>query len=195
MMVVGRSLSGKTTQVVRFLRSRMHEWDKIYLISPTASQDTFDPIRDYVTKIYKEPSESLFQKIIKKQSKPDPDRTLLIIDDCAAERETNMGRKGGLAHIANNSRWWNLSVIVISQSFASVTPALRDNAEAVMLFATLNVKEKNYMIEERNPFGEREAMKETYDQCFFNPHDFLFQVITTDGTFIFQNFERLVAKK
>jgi len=175
------------------------KWHRIILVSPTSSQPTFNPIRKMIKYTFTEASEDVFNHIermcaaaMRKGSKnpiPSPYRTLLIVDDCSAEKSTNRGRKGSYSKLANNARWLNLSIITITQNLSSISPSFRDNAEGLMLFHTLNQKEKEYIIQERNPFDNAKDMYAIMDSARQEPHDFLFQVMTTEGVFHYRNFD------
>jgi hypothetical protein len=134
-----------------------------------------------------------FDKIVREQEK-DPERRLLVLlDDVAGEHAVNTGRKGGLPKLANNARWLNITLVAVVQNLTSVTPALRDNAEGIMFFQTLNVKETALMTEERNPFPTRQQMAETIWKATREPHGFLSQLVTNDGVRHFTNFGPLAS--
>lgn len=170
------------------------KWEKFYVICPTWRQETFEPIRDLASRVWKELDEEAIEKIRKTQSAEGAEPALLLIDDCAADYSSNTGRKGGLPGLANNARWLNLSMIVITQNMSSVTPSFRDNCEAVMMFHTLNRKEQKYLFEERNPFrGNLTKMHDVLVEAHGSPHSFLFQIILDDRVVHYKNFEEFLA--
>ena len=124
----------------------------------------------------------------------DSDKTLLIIDDCAADAATNTGRKGALAKLSNNARWRNCSMIIISQSIASITPAFRDNLEALMFFTSYKIEEREYVVREHNPCGDKNTMREIIDHAHQLPRDFMFEIFHSDGVYIFRNFHQLIMR-
>lgn len=199
MIVSGRARSGKTTQAVEMIRllRRHRHWDYIYLVCPTHEQDTYDPIRKYITQTYQRVDaeegfneEDVFMRLHKRVTRhaENGEKTLIIIDDCSGEQATNTGRKGGLPRMANNARWLKLSLVVITQNLSSITPSLRENAEALVMFNTLNVKEREYLYKERNPFGTVSELEAIYLAATRAPHDFYCQVITNQGVLHFHNF-------
>lgn len=124
--------------------------------------------------------EEVLEFVKKKQSNGEESaRSLLIMDDCAGLSEMNTGRLGSLPALANKSRWMNLSIIIVTQNMTSITPAFRENAEAYILFQTMNRNERKQFLQERNPYvgDQMEAMLEV---AHAEPHGFLFQVIS-DG--------------
>jgi hypothetical protein len=197
LMVSGRTLSGKTTTTVKFIKYMLKKskWQRILLVCPTAAQDTFNPIRTLILKVFDSPSEDTYDLIYrlcspKSEKKLSPVRTLLIVDDCSADGSTNKGRKGAFSRLANNARWLNLSMIVISQNMSSISPAFRDNAEGLMLFHTMNKKERQYILDERNPFPKNSsAMESILDSAITEPFDFYFQVNSVQGVFHFKRFD------
>lgn len=198
MLVSGRSLSGKTTTAVRAINllNRKWKWDYIYLICPTADQPTYDPIRDKITRVYKHADEEVMATIYKKCEKAnkDKEKCLLILDDVAGEENTNRGRKGSLANLSNNARWIGLSMVIITQSMPSITPSFRDNAEAVMFFRTLKKAERQYLLDERNPFHDKESMQEVIRESFprGQPYTMLLQIVTKQGVHFFRDFDTLI---
>jgi hypothetical protein len=176
--------------------TRKWKWDYIYLICPTADQKTYDPIREKITRVYKHANEETLANIYKKCERvhADGEKSLLILDDVSAEDTTNRGRKGSLANLSNNARWIGLSMIIITQSMPSITPAFRDNAEAVMVFHTLKRAERQYLLDERNPFQNKETMQRVLQEAFprGEPHAMLLQIVTDQGVHFFSDFDRLI---
>lgn len=125
--------------MIKLIR-RHQRWDKVYLLCPTSAQDTYNPIRDYIDKVFTHADAAVFDQIIQEQKKNPERRLLVIMDDVAAEAATNTGRKGGLPMLANNARWCNVTLIAMTQNLSSYTPSLRDNAEAIMFFQCMNKK-------------------------------------------------------
>lgn len=133
---------------------------------------------------------SVLDKLIKQQKSENERRLLLIIDDMAAEKYLNEGRKGTFADFVNNARWYNTSIIGIGQSITSWSPAFRDNAEGIMFFNTLNLKEIDYMCTERNPYHDKDMMRHAIKMAQGgSPHDFLFQSATSQGVYNYKNFD------
>lgn len=174
---------------------RKMKWENIYLVSPTAEQHTFDPIRKVFTRTFKHGASGIFDRITGLCEKRRDERSLLIVDDCAADHGTNTGRKGGFANIANNARWINLSVIVITQNLSSISPSMRDNAEAIIFFRSLNVNEKEYLLRERNPYRTKGEMESVLAQAVGDgdPRSFLLQIITYRAVYHFKGLDHFLS--
>ena len=201
LLVSGRTLSGKTTQAVSILKKMkpLCKWDYVYLVCPTDGQETYDPILTWITKTYREADateedQDVFSRLIKKVEKHHRDhaKTLIIVDDCAGKHATNTGRKGGLPQLAANSRHMGLTLVIITQNLTSVTKTMRDNSEGIMLFSSMSADEKDIMIKERNPFGDKVTLKEFYEESVSQPFGFLFQLNTTRGVLHFDGLDRFL---
>lgn len=198
LLVSGKSLSGKTTIVVTMLKFLIpiERWENIILISPTAAQPTWNPIRVYITQEISKSSDEVFERITRRQrvrQDEEPEKTLLLIDDSSAEHSTNQGRKGGLAMLGNTARWMNLSVIIMTQNLTSISPSFRENAEGIIMFQTLKKNEFKYLSDERNPYmgADDETMKRVYRMATMQPYQFYFQINTASGVRNYQGFEAL----
>lgn len=180
---------------------RSCKWEEIIVMCPTAGQQTYDPIREDVTRFSNDPEHDLelLEDLAARSAELEDgehgrEPALLVIDDCAGQSWTNTGRKGGLPTLANNARWCNLSIIVITQSLASVTPAFRESAEAVMMFRSINAKEIDYLVEERNTQrGNRKRMRAVYNCALQEPFDFYFQVTNETGMWDFRNWNVIIS--
>ena len=200
-MVSGRSRSGKTSRVASILRAiqRYFHIDHTILLSPTAGQPIWQRLEPYLdevhTKLWAEDEEdqtNIIDKILQQQATDEHKdrRVLLVIDDFAAERSLNEGRKGTFAELVNNARWRNISVIGIGQAITSWSASFRENAEAIIFFPTLNIHEVQYMLEERNPYHDKKKMLAAIQAAQHgSPHNFLFQTSTELGTRHFRNFD------
>lgn len=101
-------------------------------------------------------------KIIVKQNKQI--KTLLIIDDAAAEKATNSGNKGSLSRLALACPHLNLSIVGIFQRITAASPALRDNTEALISFYPSKMLDIKTIVEEFNPMpADIDSVKITKD--------------------------------
>lgn len=195
LLVTGRSKCGKTSVAVYTILQlhKRYKWHHIYLVCPTAEQPTFDPIRKYIERTWKEGDEETFTTILRrvKINHAEGRRSLLIIDDCSGDTGTNTGRKGALPTLANNARWLSLSIVIITQNMTSITPSFRDNADCCLMFNTLKQAERNYYLQERNPFDTPQMMKRVMMEAFEKgPHGFLTQVVDNQGVHFFSGLDQ-----
>jgi len=198
LLVSGKSLSGKTTLVVSIMKFLMplERWENIILISPTAAQSTWNPVRQHITQEVSKSTEELFERIIRRQrprNDDEPEKTLLLVDDSSGEHSTNQGRKGALATLGNTSRWMNLSVIIMTQNLSSISASFRDNAEAIIMFQTMKKAEFKYLADERNPYHgmDDKVMEKMYRMATMQPYSFYYQVNTSSGIRSYRGFEEL----
>lgn len=59
---------------------------------------------------------------------------LILVDDCAGTRAIHGKRFGAFAHLAVQTKHWNISMVVITQQPSSLDPNFRQNAENVIVF-------------------------------------------------------------
>lgn len=196
LLVTGRSKSGKTTQVVQMIMKLWvwEHWDDLYIFCPTYDQSAYNRLRPYITKHFKTLSnEAMFK--ISKRNKANKRRTLIIIDDCSNQQELHEhGRKGIFDELCNNGRHYNISIIVVTQNIKSISPSLRENAEGLMIFQSLNKPEIDTFLNERNTEnGDVKAMRKVYFDAIRGPHDFLFQINDSEqGMLNYRNYDELL---
>lgn len=149
MMVLGKSRSGKTTAVVNFVNKYLRRiYVNINVISPTyQDQNTFDCIRDVVTKYYPSLNNKVMESIVRelrgiknccKTKGVEPMNNLIIIDDMSGTSSIHGNRKGAFANFSVITPHLNASTIMISHNPTNVDPNFRDNAEHVILFHNPN---------------------------------------------------------
>lgn len=171
---MGKSQSGKTTLAVEVIKKLLPSIKTVFIISPTYDlQPTWDPIRKELSQknLQKYTSgeryvRSYFEirKKAAKLRKEELEPSLLIIDDVSAERSLNERGKGDLSWLVFNSVWINMSIVCIVHKFSSVTAAMRENPEHVMVFTLLNTTEIDAFAEQINVLGDKNAMKDLYKQ-------------------------------
>lgn len=172
-LIVGKSQSGKTTRGVKLVKKLAKEVKEVIVVSKTFQlQDTWDDVRDKVTLWHDSPDavfKTLNSKI--KDELGDEDRKigklntsrLLVIDDVSDERATNAGSKGVFSGFIYNSVWYNMSIVSICHKMAVISPAMRENAEFVLLFNQTNPKEKEHLFEN---FGSIARNKKQFMELF-----------------------------
>ena len=120
---------------------------------------------DFLTEIMDE------QKyIIEKYGKKYCDKILLIFDDFASSKilKSSYFRK-----LIFNSRHYNISTIITSQSYFQIEKSIRLNASLVLLYETGNLKEIKLMYEENNCSIPFEKWLSIYNEVISKPYQFL----------------------
>lgn len=176
-LFVGRSKSGKTTELVKFFCKKRNysKIDRFIIVCPTfLVQDTYKPLRTnprIASKISPDDlhtitQKDLFTKIfnsIKSQANTEkqmgrkPKNVVVIVDDLAGESLIHNNRKGNFSNFAVACTHWNTSMFVISQNPMAVDPNFRENCEGILVFQSEGKPNVEWL---RNAY-ESLAMEET----------------------------------
>jgi hypothetical protein len=92
-----------------------------------------------------------------------PDHNLLIVEDSLGLFRP----KSKLSFLFTRHRWYNLSVIISSQSFRVVPPVIRNNCVLNFMFPTNN-KELKKLEEEFNNYKKDESFKKMFEKYVYN---------------------------
>lgn len=219
LMMVGPKGSSKTTTILRLIygnnRKRgckdqntyhkfyRHYFDKIYVFSPTWSNDAktarckipddqiYEDVEDY---------EEIIQEIldgqeedIREDGKDEADSILLIFSDLAGTKFYS-NKKGILNKVAFNHRHYKVSVILDSQSLRQISAPFRNNLSGVMFFASISnrLEIKKILEEFIGQYNEKQArqiLKYAFDGSLFN-----FLYLNFQKRTLFKNFNRLTIK-
>lgn len=149
-LVLGASNSGKTTFLVDLLKNYLiKDFEQVIIFSPSFNeQETYDDIRDYVTKSYKTITKRRLKKLLKDLKKANYPQTLIIIDDQSHAHSVHGGQKGIFAELVDTARWINVSIIVCAHSLTSYSTALRGNLEHLFLFYQSNQNQRKQVHKE-----------------------------------------------
>lgn len=197
MSIVGRRGSGKGYLVVDLLRYFYKgSFDFIVWISPTFElQDVFGDIPDK-TGIVVFPEwrfeivEALFAYMkMRNQGKTKNDvkeTCLLVLDDVGA-----LAQKGSLSEqlskIAFTSRHFQISMIEITQRITLVSPGVRSQMNALLMFAEQNLQERTNLF--RNfGFCEKKTFFDTFDRETDEKYSFI-GIRNIGGRFCFFNLD------
>lgn len=159
MIVTGRSTLGKTTLSVDIILERiMPGVRQVFAVCPTFwSQPAFSRLRhikDCFTRknVFTKVNDAVFEFIhetLVRQGFRIP--TLLIIDDAAAERATNVGNKGSFSRLCIASPHINLTMVGVFQRLTSASPSFRDNTECLISFTPSRLDDIVTIYKEFNP--------------------------------------------
>ncbi len=157
--LVGRSTMGKTTLGVDIIREILiKQVNRVFVVCPTFwQQPAFQPLHEIkncfgVHNVFTKVSDSVFEKIFRILDKSKHIKTLLIIDDAAAEAATNKGNKGSFSRLCLASPHLNLSIVGCFQRAAQCTVSLRDNTEVMIMFKGSRSGDIKLLIDEYNPY-------------------------------------------
>jgi hypothetical protein len=190
--------SGKTVLLQNILTWYHKYFDNIFVFSPTIYLDTKwillieklnIPKQNLFTK-YEEKNVSMLMNKIKLANRGKKNkeklRTLIIFDDII--EQLPKGKKiSSLNKLAMNHRHFNISHIIISQSFKKIDPVVRSNTTGIILFNTDNSAERFKIIEEISGNYSKKEFEKLYLEAVKEKYNFLF--INYDTRKIFRNFE------
>lgn len=174
--------SGKTHFLKHLLKHCLKEkFDNIFIMCPSLefSQD-YDEFRDkkeYKNRIFGAYDEDIISEImaeqryvIKKYSKARCPQTLLILDDCLMEVQTNHNLA---KDIFFRGRHINLSCIVLVQKLLGVSTIMRVNTKYVCMWRCGNSSELEHLLSEYTGKKERRVIEEALVEHFKKPWSFL----------------------
>ena len=149
-IICGRTNSGKTYHVLNMVREYyLSKFDYIFIICPTFGDNkTYDSNRHpWLSRCKVITDGSLVQNLenlIKRHSKGGDlsgKKSLIIIDDCSAEKDLNKHRTS-LSKIAFSGRHANLTTWFITQRYVSAPKDFRENIHWVLV--TKNTCKKSF---------------------------------------------------
>lgn len=182
-------------------------FNKIYVISPTASQDSkFARLIEEVESdgnFYEECDDEAVEEIMdkikyfnddfksQKKNKGKEPSSLLIVDDCADQFSKK--RKNKLNRFVLTLRHLKCSVFILSQKLNAIPPIIRAQARAITFFPTLNSKEEQCLIDEINI--DKDLFRRLIDFCTAgdeHAHNFLHIKLGHGKPIFFKKFDRIV---
>ena len=160
MMLIGKKRSGKTTLWMNMLTDKKlfkGYFGNIFFISPSEEDKTIGLRRELGDeKHFKELNEGNINKILsyikaeqvaqkakekKLNKKLPPIYNCLILDDVVADLPRSF-KKNIITSLFLNHRHYFLTIFCITQSYKSIAPTLRKQADLLYIFPTANLKEK-----------------------------------------------------
>lgn len=192
LLIIGRSLSGKTTLGIKCAEYLIPQVDEVYVVSPTFEfQHTWDPIRESVTlahdsvQVILDVLKSTFVNSIGHEDHKMGERLetkrLLILDDVSYEKALNQGNKGTFNMLAYNAVHWNLSIICIAHKTSNIGAGMKENSDGLVLFNTVNPTEVENIYDCFGIVQSKKQLTSLFQQFIWQPiqsqedgHPFLF---------------------
>jgi hypothetical protein len=199
LMITGTKGSGKTLLTQNIIAWYRPYFDNIFIFSPTVYLDTYwqeflERMRVPRENIFKHYNEfkvrMLLLKLenlnVAKEDRKDRLRTLMIFDDIVDE--IPKGKKiSAMNVIARNHRHYDLSTILLTQTFKAIDNSIRTNSTGHIVFNIDNNAERKKIMEElSNRFKIRE-FEELYNKCTCVPYGYIF--INKYNKKIYKNFK------
>ena len=189
--------SGKTVLLQNMLVWYFNYFDNIFIWSPTINLDVkwrkiIDELQIPEENLFTSYNENEVTMIMHKirdfnngKENKEKIRCLFIMDDIVEQLPKGM-KVSTLNKLAMNHRHFNISHIIISQSFKKLDPVVRLNTTGVILFNTDNVAERKKIIEELcGNLGHRK-FEDLYMKTISEKYSFLY--INYDSRKIYKNF-------
>ena len=206
LMIVAPPRSGKSNLIINLIcnsefykgKKKDHYFHDIYYLSPTSEFDkttmtalkTLDncvQISDLDQLLHMDvilKSLMMEQRAVPKEERK---KILIVLDDCVGY----MKRNSEIAMLATKYRHYDLSIIVVAQSYRAIPPLIRNCATGLITFALANAKETEKIHEEIGcGFPDFETM---FNYATEKRYQFLYTNI--EGQKIYKNFDELLYDK
>jgi hypothetical protein len=207
MCITGKKRTGKTSLWLSMLSNKKlygGYFGNIWLISPSSSDEKTKPLvneLDKEGKFFKELTENNINSILayikeeqsrqkqhdkKVGKKSPPIYNLLILDDVITDIPRSF-KKNIITSLFYNQRHYNLSIIVISQSYKLLQANIRKNIDMLYCFPMTNLKEKEALQDDWS------IPDEIFDIAFGNEEDHPFLTINLTGSkpVFFRKFDKI----
>jgi hypothetical protein len=102
-----------------------------------------------------------------------PINVLFIFDDMITEGIMNARKLGALETVAVRARHFNLSGIIISQQYLSLSPPVRNNTTNMVIFRVRNGDEMEKIARENREWMGMDEFKEMFYEATKEPYTFL----------------------
>lgn len=200
LLLVAPKGSGKTTVLHNILVWYFEYFDNIFIFSPTVNMDIkwrmliedLDIPPENLFTSYQEGIVSQLMGMIKDfndgvDENKDKMKTLMIFDDIV--ESLPKGKKiSALNKLAMNHRHYNVSHIIVSQSFKKLDPVVRSNTTGMILFNTDNSGERAKVVEELCGNLGRARFEQMWIECVSVQYGFMF--LNYDTRTVWQNFDK-----
>lgn len=197
-LIVGPSASGKT-YLLNTLITDIYKncFERVYIFSQSINLDqTYNPIKEMQKGIneelyYETFDEAALQHIINKHSqiiaklKEDKkNRELfnicIIIDDFIDDKRIS-NRSKALNSLFIRGRHSYISTICLIQKYISVSPMIRLNVSALMIFKLKNMKDLQALLDETSALVDKKTLLEIYNKAIERKYNFLYINLMADN--------------
>ena len=208
-LIIGPSASGKTYCLNNLITNIYKNcFERVYIFSQSIYLDrTYDPIKETQKDIKNEDlyfetfDEAALQNIINNHSriiaKLKDEKTkemyniCIVIDDFIDDRRISNNSKA-LNSLFIRGRHSFISTICLIQKYISVSPMIRLNVSALMIFKLKNMKDLNALLDETSALINKKKLLEIYERAIEEKYNFLYINLMADNIneMFFINFDK-----
>jgi len=208
-LIIGPSASGKTYLLNNLITNIYKKcFERVYIFSQSIYLDrTYDPIKETQKEIKNEDlyfetfDESALQNIInnhsriisklKEEKMSEMYNICIVIDDFIDDRRISNNSKA-LNSLFIRGRHSFISTICLIQKYISVSPMIRLNVSAVMIFKLKNMKDLNALLDETSALINKKKLLEIYERAIEEKYNFLYINLMADNIneMFFINFDK-----
>ena len=208
-LIIGPSASGKTYLLNNLITNIYKNcFERVYIFSQSIYLDrTYDPIKETQKEIKNEDlyfetfDEAALQNIINNHSriiaKLKDEKTkemyniCIVIDDFIDDRRISNNSKA-LNSLFIRGRHSFISTICLIQKYISVSPMIRLNVSALMIFKLKNMKDLNALLDETSALINKKKLLEIYEKAIEQKYNFLYINLMADNIneMFFINFDK-----
>ena len=198
LILCGARRSGKSNLLIYMLKHpllMMAQFEDIYLMSKSAYQPLMQSVQ--WTGIKDTFDEGWITQLIQKQKKDmtetgEAREVLVVMDDMVASEGFHKSKV--ILELAAVGRHYRINWIILTQSMKGVGKAVRDNTDAMVMFAMANAHNRYSFYEEWALAGTWPTFQKIFLMCTKEPHDFMFiNKANTETPFHFK-FRPLIVK-
>jgi GTPase SAR1 family protein len=208
-LIIGPSASGKTYLLNNLITNIYKKcFERVYIFSQSIYLDrTYDPIKETQKEIKNEDlyfetfDESALQNIInnhsriisklKEEKMSEMYNICIVIDDFIDDRRISNNSKA-LNSLFIRGRHSFISTICLIQKYISVSPMIRLNVSALMIFKLKNMKDLNALLDETSALINKKKLLEIYERAIEEKYNFLYINLMADNIneMFFINFDK-----
>ena len=208
-LIIGPSASGKTYLLNNLITNIYKNcFERVYIFSQSIYLDrTYDPIKETQKDIKNEDlyfetfDEAALQNIINNHSriiaKLKDEKTkemyniCIVIDDFIDDRRISNNSKA-LNSLFIRGRHSFISTICLIQKYISVSPMIRLNVSALIIFKLKNMKDLNALLDETSALINKKKLLEIYEKAIEQKYNFLYINLMADNIneMFFINFDK-----
>lgn len=197
-LIIGPSASGKTFLLNKLITHIYKDcFERVYIFSQSINLDrTYDPIKETQKQIKGEDlyfetfDEQALQTIINKHSRiiaklkeekeKDMYNICIVIDDFIDDKRISNNSKA-LNSLFIRGRHSFISTICLIQKYISVSPMIRLNVSALMIFKLKNMKDLQALLDETSALINKKRLLEIYDKAIEQKYNFLYINLMADN--------------